>query len=422
MVDDGGGGSRDHETDSGRDSNGSGGDGRYSEGEGAFASPFMREEEREENGRSTVASHGSPIPTASTTMSKADLSSYTLENTTSYFRGEKIVRTQYARRNSAYTVGSSILKSFETGTDKETGLPVLLEATGGGHGWRTKRRLTVIDGSLMQDSERRLSRGSGGSFNPDDDDEPWTIEKSARTQRNRRYSYTDTLALPRSGQGSQDEPLTEILHTSITQSESILGNDGKTLITVPLDDDDEQCHADEQFSVVARVTNSSPMPATDDANTASAANTSNPNLEVRPSTPTLEELTLASNILDLPDADHRKVRMHPGLIVTIVENVMNFDDEEGNAITAGEIWYTKAEVNKFRTESNEESFKEELKAAQANLKKLGVKVSERDERLLASYASECSRRIICSGPSVYAIGVCHQCVCVAPLTQRLDGV
>ncbi|GMH93526.1 hypothetical protein TL16_g12650 [Triparma laevis f. inornata] len=76
-----------------------------------------------------------------------------------------------------------------------------------------------------------------------------------------------------------------------------------------------------------------------------------------------------------PDVDHVKVRIHPGLIVNVIENVLNFDkdeDEGGGAVICTDIWYTKDEISEFRVQGNEEQFQEELTTAQDNMKKLAV--------------------------------------------------
>ena len=57
------------------------------------------------------------------------------------------------------------------------------------------------------------------------------------------------------------------------------------------------------------------------------------------------------------DAEHIKVRIHPGLIVNIVENILNFDmdeDEGGGPVTCEDIWYSKAEISDFRIAGSEE--------------------------------------------------------------------
>ena len=72
-----------------------------------------------------------------------------------------------------------------------------------------------------------------------------------------------------------------------------------------------------------------------------------------------------------PDVDHIKVRIHPGLIVNVIKNVLNFDkdeDEGGGQVIGTDIWYTKDEISEFRVQGNEEQFQEELTTAQDNMK------------------------------------------------------
>ena len=62
----------------------------------------------------------------------------------------------------------------------------------------------------------------------------------------------------------------------------------------------------------------------------------------------------------VPDAFNQKVRIHPRLIVAVVENVLNFDnDETGEPVKKGDMWYTGSDINGFVLARDEECANEE---------------------------------------------------------------
>ena len=111
------------------------------------------------------------------------------------------------------------------------------------------------------------------------------------------------------------------------------------------------------------------------------------------------------NRLILPDADHAKVRMHPELIVIVIENLLNFEKEGGdegggqgggeggeregmNYVEKGDIWYSKEEISEMRKHSAVEEYQEDLKTGQDFMKSLAHdKNSRKDEEMKKTIAT-----------------------------------
>jgi len=85
----------------------------------------------------------------------------------------------------------------------------------------------------------------------------------------------------------------------------------------------------------------------------------------------------------VPDADHRQVRIHPGLIVMVVENLLNFEkDEEQGMVEEEDIWYSKNEIAEFRVQSNEEEYQNDLKTGQDFMQSLAHDENSRREEAM----------------------------------------
>ena len=102
--------------------------------------------------------------------------------------------------------------------------------------------------------------------------------------------------------------------------------------------------------------------------------------------------------INLPDADHAKVRIHPELIVIVIENILNFEkkDEDGceereretKYVEQGDIWYSKQEISEMRKQSALEEYQDDLKSGQDFMKSLShTESSRKDEEMKKTIAS-----------------------------------
>ena len=68
--------------------------------------------------------------------------------------------------------------------------------------------------------------------------------------------------------------------------------------------------------------------------------------------------------MSMPDEKFRRLRIHPSLIVNVVENWLNEDHEDGSAVTEDDIWYSKGDISNLRAEAMKHSMENDLTHAQ----------------------------------------------------------
>ncbi|GMH99756.1 hypothetical protein TrLO_g9590 [Triparma laevis f. longispina] len=304
-------------------------------------------------------------------MSARDLAQYELEQIeTVKANGEKSVRMQFSRRNSQYHQGTSVLK--------HTNSPKGKLHKGGGkrnlHGWRTQRRLNIEkslkENSISEKQEFNNSRNSG-SFNESDE----------------LGVYGGGGVTPDSHSGGSREYGMEAPPSTISLDGEELGfvENHRPLELDCITGEGEGGEADDVGAIYLpttpgpeRIRRKSLSDLTDLATTQQDGLGSPPtqtgNVKETVASPDGSFRGAVQRAVE-PDVDHVKVRIHPGLIVNVIENVLNFDkdeDEGGGAVICTDIWYTKDEISEFRVQGNEEQFQEELTTAQDNMKKLAV--------------------------------------------------
>ncbi|GMH94402.1 hypothetical protein TrST_g2711 [Triparma strigata] len=341
-------------------------------------------------------------------MSARDLAHYELEQIeTVKANGEKSVRMQFARRNSQYHQGASVLKNTTSSPTNES-------RKGRGkrnlHGWRTQRRLN-IENSLKEQSisergggddsagENYEDNGLYGTFDPN---ESGSREEEGGSSRggSREYGYGESAPPSTISLDGEDLGIVEyhkhLELDCINNGEDGDGGEGDAASAIYLPttpgpsrirrkslSDLTDLAVDRQpvkFSPPGSMKHLPVVAANQvggDTGGGGDGSGSESGVGRNDGTGSLRSQASLASVSESeePDVDHIKVRIHPGLIVNVIENVLNFDkdeDEGGGQVIGTDIWYTKDEISEFRVQGNEEQFQEELTTAQDNMKRLVV--------------------------------------------------
>mmetsp|Transcript_2487 Transcript_2487/g.5190 ORF Transcript_2487/g.5190 Transcript_2487/m.5190 type:complete len:548 (+) Transcript_2487:161-1804(+) len=289
----------------------------------------------------SVTSPGSEETGMEKSMSKSDLAQYRLEKTVSTgANGEEIVRMNYVRRNSVYEQGDSILKQTSSPQSQFSA------------------RLDTISDKPSQGSSRTYGSNPSSLYSDPAEKEGW------REKRKRHLEASSVEASEYSGWRSE--------HSGWRQNENI--EESGMFCS------DEKKRAENQR----------------DKQVEEAAHA----LMKGFSTGALDSQQgggIERNSSNVPDTDHAMVRIHPELIVIVIENVLNFkneDDEEGRGVVVEEgyveegeqkfiekedIWYSKAEIAEFRAQSTQEQYLDDLKTGQNFMQSLAHDANSRKE-------------------------------------------
>jgi len=275
------------------------------------------------------------------TMTKEDLDRYKLlEVTSTKPNGESVVRHTYESETNVYVPGESILKSGSSyrqskgisgGVDTTGGTP----PRGGGDegngqteniiGWRSRRRMSLQD-----------------VMNPDVED---IIDlNSNRSEEDKKNMGGDLLYEMR--KAFMDGDTAEEQEKNI--QDAVASAAGMKAKFLGAQTEGESAHVD-------------------------IDGCSFRSLQLTSSTDNADQ-----DFNKMPDERKTRLRIHPSLIVTVVENWLNEDKEDGTPVVEGDIWWNKEEITTFREAAEKHTFDSDLKDAQENLIAMGKRRKTND--------------------------------------------